>query len=82
MARRSTHSHRTGRRSSTPAERKGIPLSPLAQRMLHDLQLAGLSERTQKSYLHLTTVGEELALGGHGEADGLLLAGIVCWPGG
>ncbi|NLY01305.1 MAG: hypothetical protein GXY83_34880 [Rhodopirellula sp.] len=50
--------------------------------MLHDLQLAGLSERTQKSYLHLTTVGEELALGGHGEADGLLLAGIVCWPGG
>ena len=51
MARRSSHSHRTGRPSSTPAKRKGIPLTPLAQRMLHDLQLAGLSERTQESYL-------------------------------
>jgi site-specific recombinase XerD len=28
-----------------------VPLSPLAQRMLHDMQLAGLSERTQESYL-------------------------------
>ena len=51
MARRSSHSHRPARPSSTPAKRKGIPLTPLAQRMHHDMQLAGLSERTQESYL-------------------------------
>jgi integrase/recombinase XerD len=39
------------RPSSTAAKRKGIPLSPLAQQMLHDMQLAGLSERTHESYL-------------------------------
>lgn len=48
---RPTHSNRPARPSSTPAKRKGIPLTPLAQRMLQDLQLAGLGERTQESYL-------------------------------
>ena len=51
MARRSPNSNRPRRPSSTPAKRKGIRLTPLAQKMLHDLQLAGLSERTQESYL-------------------------------
>jgi len=39
------------RPSSQPAKRKGIPLSPLAQKMLQDMQLAGLGERTHESYL-------------------------------
>ena len=51
MARRSQKSTRPLRPTSTPAPRKGIPLSPLAKQMLHDMQLAGLSERTQESYL-------------------------------
>ena len=51
MARRSPNSSRPVRPTSTPAKRKGIPLTPLAQRMLHDLQLAGRAERTQESYL-------------------------------
>ena len=51
MARRSPKSNRSPRPSSTPAKRKGVPLSPLAQQMLHDMQLAGLSDRTHESYL-------------------------------
>ena len=51
MARRSPNSSRPVRPSSTPARRKGIPLSPLAQQMLQDMQLAGLAERTHESYL-------------------------------
>ena len=51
MAHRSTTSHRPVRPSSPVAKRKGIPLSPLAQKMLQDMQLAGLSERTHESYL-------------------------------
>jgi len=51
MSRRSLQTVRERRPSSTPAKRKGIPLSPLAQQMLSDLQLAGLSERTWESYL-------------------------------
>lgn len=51
MACRSSISQRPARPTSTPAKRKGIPLSPLAQQMLHDMQLAGLSERTHESYL-------------------------------
>lgn len=51
MARRSPNSNRPVRPTSTPARRKGIPLTPLAQRMAQDLQLAGRSERTQESYL-------------------------------
>lgn len=51
MARRSPNSNRPVRPTSTPAKRKGIPLSPLAQQMAQDLQLAGRSERTQESYL-------------------------------
>lgn len=51
MPRRAPNSSRPPRPTSTPARRKGIPLSPLALRMLHDLQLAGLGERTQESYL-------------------------------
>ena len=51
MARRSPKSSRPVRPSSTPAKRKGIPLTPLAQQMLHDLQLAGKAERTQEAYL-------------------------------
>lgn len=51
MPRRAPHSSRPRRPSSTPARRKGIPLSPLAQQMLHDMQLAGLGERTHESYL-------------------------------
>ena len=51
MARRSPNSKRPVRPSSTPAKRKGIPLTPLAQRMQQDLQLAGLKERTQEAYL-------------------------------
>ena len=51
MARRSATSNRPVRPTSTPAKRKGIPLSPLAQQMLHDMQLAGLSDRTHESYL-------------------------------
>jgi site-specific recombinase XerD len=39
------------RPSSQPAKRKGIPLSPLAEKMHHDMQLAGLGERTHESYL-------------------------------
>ncbi len=39
------------RPTSPPALRKNKPLSPLAQKMLADLQLAGLGERTQESYL-------------------------------
>ena len=51
MARRSPNSNRPRRPSSTPAKRKGIPLTPLAQKMLQDMQLAGLGERTHESYL-------------------------------
>ena len=51
MARRSPNSKRPLRPSSTPAKRKGIPLSPLAQKMAQDLQLAGLSDTTEKAYL-------------------------------
>ena len=51
MARRSPNSNRPRRPSSTPAKRKGIPLTPLAQKMLQDLQLAGKAERTHESYL-------------------------------
>ena len=51
MARRSIHCDRIQRPSSTPARRKGVPLSPLAKRMLHDMRLAGMSQRTQESYL-------------------------------
>ena len=56
MARRSPNSNRPRRPSSTPAKRKGIPLTPLAQKMLQDLQLAGKAERTQESYLRRTQV--------------------------
>lgn len=51
MARRFQFSNRPLRPSSKPARRKGIPLSPLALKMLHDMQLAGLGERTHESYL-------------------------------
>ena len=51
MARRSPNSNRPVRPSSTPAKRKGIPLSALAQQMQQDLQLAGRKERTQEAYL-------------------------------
>lgn len=51
MARRSPNSNRPLRPTSSPARRKGIPDSPLAQRMRQDLQLAGLSDTTQESYL-------------------------------
>jgi len=51
MATRPTISNRPSRPTSPPAKRKGIPLSPLAQQMLHDMHLAGLSERTHESYL-------------------------------
>ena len=51
MARRSNPSNRSTRPSSPPAPRKGIALSPLATKMLSDMQLAGLGERTHESYL-------------------------------
>jgi integrase/recombinase XerD len=51
MARRSPNSSRPVRPTSTPARRKGIPLSPLAEQMLQDMQLAGLQERTHEAYL-------------------------------
>lgn len=51
MTRRARNSSRPVRPSSTPARRKGIPLTPLAQQMLQDMQLAGLKERTHESYL-------------------------------
>ena len=51
MSRRSPHSNRPVRPTSTPALRKGIPLTPLAQKMLQDMELGGLSERTRESYL-------------------------------
>jgi hypothetical protein len=51
MAARTAISDRPARPTSPPAKRKGIPLSPLAQQMLHDMQLAGLSDRTHESYL-------------------------------
>ena len=51
MTRRSPNSSRPVRPSSTPARRKGIPLTPLAKQMLQDMQLAGLSETTHESYL-------------------------------
>ncbi len=51
MATRSAISNRPSRPTSPPAKRKGIPLSPLAQRMLHDMHLAGLSDSTHESYL-------------------------------
>lgn len=51
MARRSANGNRPVRPTSTPARRKGVPLSPLAQQMLQDMQLAGLSDRTHESYL-------------------------------
>ena len=51
MSRRDPNSNRPARPASTPAKRKGIPLTPLAQKMLQDLQLAGLGERTHESYL-------------------------------
>ena len=41
MTRRAPDSSRPVRPSSTPARRKGIPLTPLAQQMLHDMQLEG-----------------------------------------
>ena len=44
--------HRRDKAPHTPAaKRKGVPLTPLAEKMLHDLQLAGMSARTQESYL-------------------------------
>lgn len=46
-----TRQSRRGARQTRAARRKGIPLSPLALKMQHDLQLAGKSERTQESYL-------------------------------
>lgn len=51
MAPRFDHSNRLTRPTSSPAKRKGIPLTPLARRMLQDLQLAGLAARTQEAYL-------------------------------
>jgi site-specific recombinase XerD len=51
MARRPRNSNRPVRPTSPPAKRKGIPLSPLAKRMLHDMHLSGLSDRTHESYL-------------------------------
>jgi hypothetical protein len=51
MPRRAPNSSRPPRPTSTLARRKGIPLTPLARRMLHDLQLAGHAERTHESYL-------------------------------
>ena len=51
MATRTAMSDRPSRPTSAPARRKGIPLSPLAQQMLHDMHLAGLSDRTHESYL-------------------------------
>jgi site-specific recombinase XerD len=51
MAARSSISNRPSRPTSPPAKRKGIPLTPLALQMLHDMQLAGLSDRTHESYL-------------------------------
>jgi len=51
MSRRAPNSSRPVRPSSTPAKRKGIPLTPLAQQMLQDMHLAGLKERTHESYL-------------------------------
>jgi integrase/recombinase XerD len=51
MSRRPPNSNRPVRPASTPAKRKGIPLTPLAKQMLQDMQLAGLGERTQESYL-------------------------------
>jgi site-specific recombinase XerD len=51
-ARCADRGHSRERASHTPAaKRKGIPLTPLAKKMLHDLQLAGMSARTQESYL-------------------------------
>ena len=44
-------SPRNTRPTSPPARRKNFPLSPLALKMQADLQLAGLGERTQESYL-------------------------------
>jgi hypothetical protein len=44
-------SPRNTRPTSPPARRKNVPLSPLALKMQADLQLAGLGERTQESYL-------------------------------
>ena len=44
-------SPRNTRPTSPPARRKNIPLSPLVLKMQADLQLAGLGERTQESYL-------------------------------
>lgn len=51
MSRRSPTSNRPVRPASPIAKRKGVPLSPLAQKMLQDMQLEGLSERTHESYL-------------------------------
>ena len=51
MTRRAPNSSRPVRPSSTPARRNGIPLTPLAQQMLQDMQLARLAERTHESYL-------------------------------
>ena len=42
MATRSAISNRPSRPTSPSAKRKGIPLSPLAKQMLHDMQFAGL----------------------------------------
>lgn len=50
----STVEHNRSREKAphTPsAKRMGVPLTPLAKKMLHDLQLAGMSARTQESYL-------------------------------
>jgi hypothetical protein len=44
-------SPRNTRPTSPPARRKNVPLSPLALKMQADLQLAGLGEWTQESYL-------------------------------
>jgi hypothetical protein len=51
MARRSPASDRPLRPTSEPAQRKGVPLAPLAKRMLYDMHLAGLPERTHESDL-------------------------------
>ena len=76
MARRSQKSTRPLRLTSTPAPRKGIPLSPLAKQMLHDMQLAGLSERTQESYLRAVRKFAQWLMKSPSYATHLLEAGV------
>ena len=45
------HPPPSARPTSPPAQRRNNPLSPHSQKMLADLQLASLGERTQESYL-------------------------------